>query len=157
MNSKTVVTLGVAAGLATLLLYLKRSYNSESSEAVPLALTRQILQEIKYQMLIVSTNFAEQMGQGLMRKIPPSQLEAALLKLRANLMQIYQAKEDIVLNKHGVTREDFLAALETQDGDTAVSQSREEIQKMMDLAVQGKYPDFTVPAEVLPTRSRRPR
>ena len=78
-------------------------------------------------MLIVTTNSAEQLSRSLMQKIPASQKEASLLMLKTNLMNICQNKEDIVLNKHGVSRDDFAAALEAHAGDGFVSGCRRDI------------------------------
>jgi len=58
-------------------------------------------------MLIVSCNFAEQMSGEVLARVPAGQLQLAVLKLKTNLMQIYQQKEDIVLNKHAVTKDEF--------------------------------------------------
>ena len=84
-----------------------------------------------------------------MQKIPVSQKEASLLMLKTNLVNIYQNKEDIVLNKHGVSRDDFAGALEAYAGDSFVSSCRRDIQNMMERAAEGEYPDFAVRPEVL--------
>lgn len=149
-NKPLVATLGVAAvGLASLFFYFKKTYQSESVPVrVTIEQTRQIVQEIKYQMLIVCVNFADKMNEELIRMIPKNQMEAAILKLKSNLMQMYQQKEEIVLNKHALNKDDFAEMLETFEGDEFVGRCRDEIRVMMELAAEGKYPDISVSSQV---------
>lgn len=76
-------------------------------------------------MLIVSVNFAEHMGKEVLEKIPKPQLQPAILKLKHNLMQMYQQKEDIVLNKHALSKDDFAAALDRFHNDQFIASCRE--------------------------------
>ena len=45
--------------------------------------------------------------------IPKNQIENAISKLKNNLMQIYQQKEDITLNKYALSKDYFAEILET--------------------------------------------
>ena len=64
-------------------------------------------------MLIVCVNFADKMNEEFMEMIPKNQLDAAIRKLKNNLMQMYQQKEEITLNKYAISKEDFAEMLET--------------------------------------------
>jgi len=39
-------------------------------------------------------------------------MDAAIRKLKNNLMQMYQQKEEITLNKYAISKEDFAVMLE---------------------------------------------
>jgi hypothetical protein len=52
------------------------------------------------------------MNEEFMKMIPKNQMDAAIRKLKNNLMQMYQQKEEITLNKYAVSKEDFVEMLE---------------------------------------------
>ena len=70
-------------------------------------------------------------------------------------MQMYQQKEDITLNKYALSKDEFAEMLETYQTDEFVGKFREDIKIMMELAAEGKYPDITVPQEVIPILLRQ--
>ncbi len=62
-------------------------------------------------MLIVSVNFYEKMSKNIANMVSASQLIPARQKLRENMMNMYENKEEIVLNKHLISKEIFGEAL----------------------------------------------
>lgn len=57
--------------------------------------------------------------------------------MKVNIEKNYEQKEDIILDKHQVSKEDYAAALECYQDDPMIQQSRQEILDMMSKAYKG--------------------
>ena len=48
----------------------------------------------------------------MLRLIHPSQLESTRERLRTNMMKTYETKEDVILDKHNISKEEYTMALQ---------------------------------------------
>lgn len=70
------------------------------------------------------------------------------------MSQVYVAKENLILKKYAVSREIYGKSLEKWKHDKKLLKNTEEILNMMERAINGQTPDFTVPQQVYQSFTR---
>lgn len=65
------------------------------------------------------------------------------------MTKLYEAKEELITNKYGVSKDEYGNALAAYKNDKQIDKSTKEIFDMMDRALKGELPDLTVPAPAL--------
>lgn len=74
-------------------------------ETMSLELTRKILQEIKHQLLIVTVNFADGISKHVKKNgMDGMQADKINQYFITELAKIYDQKEDLIINKYGITK-----------------------------------------------------
>jgi len=92
------------------LSYLLINFLSKPKGAPTLSLerTRKALQEIKYQMYSNCISFAEGVNTKLKAKYPENELTQYL---RGEVAKLYESKEALIIDKYGVSKEEYSASL----------------------------------------------
>lgn len=90
-------------------------------------------------------SFAEGVNGKLKGKYPENDLQ---IYLRGEMTKLYEAKEELITNKYGVSKDEYGNALVAYKNDKQIEKSTKEIFDMMDRALKGELPDLTVPAPV---------
>lgn len=85
------------------------AFNKIVSEDLSLKMVRKITQEIKHQILIVTISFAEGCKEhyGKLHKTSPVKQAELAQYFRNKLSEIYSQKEDLILAKYGLTKENY--------------------------------------------------
>ena len=77
-----------------------------------------------------------------------------MTQFRGELATIYAQKENLIIKKYQVEKAVYAASLEKYRRDGQISRNVREIFDMLERAINGKVPDFTVPDEAMKTFNR---
>lgn len=113
-----------------------------SSKAISLETTLTLLKEIKYQVYASCIAFAEGVNAKLKANYPAKDLEVFL---RTELAKTYDLKEDLILTKHMVSRDEYEIALKKYKKNQQVEADLAEILKVLEDSVKGQV-DLSVAA-----------
>jgi hypothetical protein len=122
-----------------------------SAKAIPLEITLNLLKEIKYQVYATCIAFAEGVNAKLKANYPAKDLEVFL---RTELTKNYEAKEELILNKHIISKDEYANALKKYKKNPQVAADQAEIIKVLEDSVKGQV-DLTVPVAVSQLFSRQ--
>lgn len=128
--------------------YLMVNYFSKPSSSrknLKLAEIHRVLKEIKYQVYANCISFSEGIKATIANKSSkplPAEVEQ---KLRGQLVKTYDAKENLILKKYDISKEDFSNALNTYKNDKVVKADQAEIVKVMEDTLKGEVNITTPP------------
>lgn len=97
-------------------------------------------------MLIVCVNFTNKLEKNML-SIPLEVLSKLGEQLRTNIAAFYQQKEEIIIAKYNISRDELADSLNYYKDDPEIKKNQDEILEMMERACNGLMPDFTVPEE----------
>lgn len=140
---------GTILGAAFLLYKGLQSKPNQPIRQLSLQETRKISQQIKYQVMLMCINFAESYYKNLKQHITSERDRKVVLeRLRLNITKFYQQKQDIILHKFKINRDQYGVALQLYFADEIIKKNNESIVQMMERAIVGELPDLTVPNDV---------
>lgn len=143
-NLSKYLAIGGALGLAYLAIsYLTDPNQKSSSKAVPVETIRNILKEVKYQVYASCIPFSE----GVEKKMKAYPKKDVEVYLRTELTKAYEAKEDLILVKYQVSKDELSLALNAYKKDKQIKRDSEEIFKVLEETVRGEI-DLSVPEPV---------
>jgi hypothetical protein len=142
--------IGGALGIGYLIVHYLSNDKKVSLKKISLDETRSIIKEIKYQLYASCISFVEGVNSKLKANYPQKDLEVFL---RTDLTKTYDAKEDLILVKYMVSKDEYALALDKYKKDGQVKSDQEEIFKLLEDSVKGNI-DLTVPVPVTENLSR---
>ena len=153
-KQKTFTKLALGVGGLALAYAVINYLASRNSHRLPISLerTRKMSQEVKYQMYSNCISFAEGVNTKLKAKFSQDDLG---VYLRTEMAKLCEAKEDLIISKYSVSKDEYAASLKAYKKDNAIRKNQEETVAMMERAVKGEIPDLTVP-QAVPIPPHRP-
>lgn len=130
-----------ALGIAYMAIsYLTNPNQKPKSKSVPIETIKNILKEIKYQVYASCIPYSE----GVKTKLKAYPKKDVDIYLRTELTKAYEAKEDLILTKYQVSKDEYALALNTYHKDKQIKRDTEDIYKVLEESVRGEI-DLSVP------------